>query len=110
MNLSLRVSTAAAVGALVMACPAAVSASAAPAPATSHAAAAGGTAPACIERNAYNIPDGGTQVYLRNLCGKTMRVKVIVKYGDDSGCKTMRKNTGWFYESWFGRYQRTVVC
>lgn len=71
---------------------------------------AGGTAPACIERTAVNIPDGGTKVYIRNLCGKTMRVKVIVKHWPDSGCKTLAHHTGWLYRSLGGQYDRTVVC
>ncbi|MEU6765741.1 hypothetical protein ABZ916_24885 [Streptomyces sp. NPDC046853] len=71
---------------------------------------AGGTAPACIERTAVNIPDGGTKVYIRNLCGKTMRVRVIVKHWPDSGCKTMANRTGWLYRSLGGQYDRTVVC
>ncbi|MEV4926613.1 beta-Ig-H3/fasciclin [Streptomyces roseoverticillatus] len=74
------------------------------------ALAKGGTAPACIERNVVEIPDGGIKVYLRNLCGKTMRVKVIVKYWPDSGCKTMKANTGWLFRTVGGRYDRTVVC
>ncbi|MGA5900281.1 hypothetical protein [Streptomyces venetus] len=71
---------------------------------------AGGTAPACIERTAVNIPDGGTKVYIRNLCGKTMRVKVIVKHWPDSSCKTLAHHTGWLYRSLGGQYDRTVVC
>ncbi|MEV4504678.1 hypothetical protein [Streptomyces klenkii] len=74
------------------------------------ALAKGGTAPACIERNVVEIPDGGIKVYLRNLCGKTMRVKVIVKYWPGSGCKTMKANTGRLFRTVGGRYDRTVVC
>lgn len=74
------------------------------------ALAAGGTAPACIERQSSDNPDGGTQVWIRNLCGKTMRVKVVVKNWPDSGCKTLENHTGWYYHSLGGRYDRTAVC
>ncbi|MET9146183.1 MULTISPECIES: beta-Ig-H3/fasciclin [unclassified Streptomyces] len=82
---------------------------------TGHAGAAritaAGTAPACIERTSVqNNPDGGVRVYLRNFCGKTMRVKVIVKYWPDSGCKSMPNHTGWLFQTVGGRYDRTVVC
>ncbi|QKW07137.1 hypothetical protein HUT18_12735 [Streptomyces sp. NA04227] len=74
------------------------------------ALAGGGTAPACIERQVHNNADGGTQVWLRNVCGKTMRVKVIVKNWSDSGCRTLNNNTGTFFQTVGGRYDRTVVC
>ncbi|MFF9815147.1 hypothetical protein [Streptomyces sp. NPDC014006] len=73
--------------------------------------AAAGTAPACIERTSVeNKPEGGVRVYLRNFCGKTMHVKVIVKYWSDSGCKSMPNGTGWLFQTVGGRYERTVVC
>ncbi|SDC23287.1 hypothetical protein [Actinokineospora iranica] len=79
--------------------------------AESVVAAAGGTAPACVERTSVtNKPEGGVRVHLRNFCGKTMRVKVIVKYWSDSGCKTMGHGTGWLFQTNGGRYDRTVVC
>lgn len=81
---------------------------ASPSAVTTHAA--GGTAPACIERNVYNHQEGGMDAYLRNLCGKTMRVKVIVDYWWDSGCHTMKNHTGWLYRTPGGRYSKTVVC
>lgn len=74
-------------------------------------AVAAGTAPACIERTSVtNKPDGGVRVHLRNFCGKTMRVKVIVKYWSDSGCKSMPNGSGWLFQTVGGRYDRTVVC
>ncbi|MBQ0988085.1 hypothetical protein KBZ10_26940 [Streptomyces sp. F63] len=70
-----------------------------------------GTAPACIERTSVtNKPDGGVRVHLRNFCGKTMRVKVVVKYWSDSGCTSMRNGTGRLFQTVGGRYDRTVVC
>ncbi|MEU4685609.1 hypothetical protein [Streptomyces xinghaiensis] len=72
---------------------------------------AAGTAPACIERTSVtNNPDGGVRVHLRNFCGRTMRVKVVVKYWSDSGCTSMRNGSGWLFRTVGGRYDRTVVC
>ncbi|WP_069173659.1 hypothetical protein [Streptomyces griseus] len=72
---------------------------------------AAGTAPACIERTSVtNNPDGGVRVHLRNFCGKTMRVKVIVKNWSDSGCRSMPNGSGWLFRTVGGRYDRTVVC
>ncbi|WP_030542186.1 hypothetical protein [Streptomyces albus] len=72
---------------------------------------AAGTAPACIERTSVtNKPGGGVRVYLRNFCGKTMRVKVVVKNWSDSGCKSMPNRSGWVFQTVGGRYDRVVVC
>ncbi|MGW4979172.1 hypothetical protein [Streptomyces mirabilis] len=56
-----------------------------------------------------NKPGGGVRVRLRNFCGKTMRVQVIVKHWSDSGCKTMPNRPGWLFQAVGGRYDRTVV-
>ncbi|MFJ9714643.1 hypothetical protein ACIRPQ_01620 [Streptomyces sp. NPDC101213] len=73
--------------------------------------AAAGTAPACIERTSVtNKPGGGVRVHLRNFCGRTMHVKVVVKSWSDSGCKSMPKGSGWVFQTVGGRYDRTVVC
>ncbi|MFE6622902.1 hypothetical protein ACFZBP_19005 [Streptomyces sp. NPDC008086] len=72
---------------------------------------AAGTAPACVERTSVtNKPEGGVRVHLRNFCGRTMRVKVIVKSWSDSGCKSMPNGSGWLFQTVGGRYDRTVVC
>ncbi|AYL34255.1 hypothetical protein ACFTZ8_28200 [Streptomyces fungicidicus] len=74
-------------------------------------AAAAGTAPACIERTSVtNKPEGGVRVHLRNFCGRTMHVKVVVKNWSDSGCKSMPNGSGWLFQTVGGRYDRTVVC
>lgn len=73
--------------------------------------AAAGTAPACIERTSVtNKPEGGVRVHLRNFCGRTMHVKVVVKNWSDSGCKSMPNGSGWLFQTVGGRYDRTVVC
>ncbi|MEU5718086.1 hypothetical protein AB0G71_20265 [Streptomyces sp. NPDC020403] len=73
--------------------------------------AAAGTAPACIERTSVtNKPEGGVRVHLRNFCGRTMHVKVIVKNWSDSGCTSMPNGSGWLFQTVGGRYDRTVVC
>ncbi|MBL1093945.1 MULTISPECIES: hypothetical protein [Streptomyces] len=103
-----RTALAAATLAMMGAAAATPAAYATPSAVTAHAR--GGTAPACIERNVYNHQEGGMDAYLRNLCGKTMRVKVIVDYWWDSGCHTMKNHTGWLYSTPGGRYRKTVVC
>ncbi|MER6305438.1 hypothetical protein ACWCXK_21120 [Streptomyces sp. NPDC001739] len=107
---TMRTRTALAAAALAMmgAAAATPAAYATPSAVTIHAA--GGTAPACIERNVYNHQEGGTDAYLRNLCGKTMRVKVNVDGWWDSDCHTMKNHTGWLYRTPVGRYSKTVVC
>ncbi|MER6416946.1 hypothetical protein [Streptomyces humidus] len=72
---------------------------------------AAGTAPACIERTSVtNKPEGGVRVHLRNFCGRTMHVKVIVKSWSDSGCRSMPNGSGRLFQTVGGRYDRTVVC
>jgi hypothetical protein len=101
----LAVAAAAAVltGALGAAAPAAAAATASPM--------AGGTAPACIDRYVTGTPNG-FDVLLTNNCGKTMRVKVVVKYAHDSKCYTMKKKAQvlYTYEGITGQYDRTAVC
>ncbi|MFE9391581.1 hypothetical protein [Streptomyces sp. NPDC006784] len=85
-------------------------AGAVPAQAAASGASLTGTAPACIQRSVSNIPDGGIHGYLRNTCGKTMRVKVVVKYWRDTSCMTIRNNTSKYVHTVGGRYDRTVTC
>ncbi|MFE3203179.1 hypothetical protein [Embleya sp. NPDC059237] len=74
-------------------------------------AASGGTAPACIDRSdVTNIPDGGISGYLYNSCGKTMRVKVIVKHWRDTSCYTIKNKHSQYVHTLGGQYGRTVVC
>ncbi|WP_157855263.1 hypothetical protein [Kitasatospora purpeofusca] len=71
------------------------------------ASAAGGTAPACVERIVRTYPGGGT-VDLTNNCGRTMRVQVV--YQNSVGtCYALAsgQHKGLSYE---GVYVRTAVC
>lgn len=87
-----------------------IAAGTAPAQAATSDAALTGTAPACIHRSVSNDPGGGVSGYLRNTCGKTMRVKVVVKYWRDTSCMTIRNNTSKYVHTVGGRYDRTVTC
>ncbi|NEA87949.1 hypothetical protein G3I38_24390 [Streptomyces sp. SID7958] len=71
---------------------------------------AGGTAPACIQRSVVNNPDGGMQAWLYNKCGKTMRVKVVVKNWRDTSCKSIKNKQSAYFRTVGGRYDRTAVC
>ncbi|MGV9887247.1 hypothetical protein [Streptomyces sp. NPDC003395] len=74
-------------------------------------AAAGGTAPACIDRSdVTNMPDGGIAGYIYNNCGKTMRVKVIVRYWQDTSCQSIPNKQSRYFHTVGGRYDRTAVC
>ncbi|MFE2039224.1 hypothetical protein ACFXBB_39615 [Streptomyces scopuliridis] len=68
----------------------------------------GGTAPACIKRG-RNIP-GDPWASATNQCGKTMRIKIIIKAGDDSGCKTLANGKAMVHYFLTGHYQKTVTC
>ncbi|MGJ6968430.1 hypothetical protein ACSDR0_41640 [Streptosporangium sp. G11] len=74
------------------------------------ASASAGTAPACVKRQLI-IRQG---VALTNKCGRTMRVKVLVKRGKDSWCFTMKNNQRRFWafvpQAAFAKYERTVTC
>ncbi|CAL9330561.1 hypothetical protein [Streptomyces sp. enrichment culture] len=85
-------------------------AQAAPAQAAPVQITAGGTAPACIQRSVVNNPDGGMQAWLYNKCGKTMRVKVVVKNWRDTSCQTIKNKKSAYFRTVGGRYDRTAVC
>ncbi|MFD9884846.1 hypothetical protein ACFWZT_25660 [Streptomyces alboflavus] len=64
-----------------------------------------GTAPACVQRQVR-----GRTATVTNYCGRTMRVKVVVKYGPDSRCFTLPPRH-WARYTWsFGSYDKTVTC
>ncbi|MBC9715743.1 beta-Ig-H3/fasciclin [Streptomyces sp. TRM66268-LWL] len=73
--------------------------------------AAGGTAPACVNRYVTNTPNG-FDVLLTNKCGRVMSVQVVVNNAGDSPCYVMSPNVSKLYihESIFGTYDRTAVC
>lgn len=85
------------------------SASAAPAASASTARTADvspqGTAPACVSRTV-----SGRSATLTNYCGRTMRVKVVVKWGPDSRCFTLTHRSGVRYTWGVGSYDKTVTC
>ncbi|WP_405660132.1 hypothetical protein [Streptomyces sp. RK9] len=64
-----------------------------------------GTAPACVQRTVR-----GRTATVTNYCGRTMRVKVVVKFGPDSRCFTLPPRH-WARYTWgFGSYDKTVTC
>ncbi|GHE86201.1 hypothetical protein GCM10018785_62480 [Streptomyces longispororuber] len=64
-----------------------------------------GTAPACVQRSV-----SGRSATVTNKCGRTVRVKVVVKRGPDSRCHAL-KNRAWARHSWpLGSYDKTVTC
>ncbi|GAA2799770.1 hypothetical protein [Saccharopolyspora taberi] len=68
-----------------------------------------GTAPACIARVVDNQADA-QYVWVRNECGKTMRIKIIVKGGRDTGCNTLRNGQSREWKLTWGSYDKTVTC
>ncbi|MFJ3923190.1 hypothetical protein [Streptomyces sp. NPDC090022] len=78
---------------------------------TAHAA--GGTAPACVQRDVSRAPGGGGGgvVYLENNCGRTMKVQVVFMSGRTSSCYTMTNGRALVvpYNSPLV-YARTAVC
>ncbi|NUO98475.1 MAG: beta-Ig-H3/fasciclin [Nonomuraea sp.] len=73
------------------------------------AAAAAGTAPSCIARIADEQPHG-LIVWVRNGCGKTMRVKVIMDWARDTPCTTLANGASREWTYTIGSYNRTVLC
>ncbi|MBC9715744.1 beta-Ig-H3/fasciclin [Streptomyces sp. TRM66268-LWL] len=73
--------------------------------------AAGGTAPACINRYVTDTSKG-FDVLLTNNCGYTMSVQVVVNNAGDSKCYVLanRATALYIHESVFGTYDRTAVC
>ncbi|WP_030905351.1 hypothetical protein [Streptosporangium amethystogenes] len=109
---TLKISTAVVVASAALALAPAGAANAAPATTagTGPASASAGTAPSCVKRQLV-IRQG---VRLTNKCGRTMRVKVLVKRGKDSWCFTMKNNQRRFWafvpQAAFAKYERTVTC
>ncbi|MFI5799827.1 hypothetical protein [Streptomyces sp. NPDC051677] len=83
----------------------------APAQAASAVAAAGGTAPACIDRSGVtNNPDGGMSGWVYNGCRGTMRVRIIVHNWRDTSCQSIPPRQSKYFHTNGGRYDRTAVC
>lgn len=81
-----------------------------PAQAAPVHAAAGGTAPACIERSYVNNADGGMQAWPYNNCGKPMRIRIIVHHWRDTSCQTIKDKHSGYFRTVGGQYDRTAVC
>lgn len=73
-------------------------------------AAAGDTAPACVDRYVDGYPSS-IYVKLTNNCSTTKRVKVDIKLGGDSPCWSLSPGAEkvWWYEG-LGSYRKTVLC
>jgi hypothetical protein len=68
----------------------------------------GGTAPACVSRHADN---SFGYVDLKNNCGKTMHVNVILSGASDSGCFSMANGESVRVTyPLIGWYDKVVVC
>jgi uncharacterized protein (UPF0333 family) len=90
-----------------LAAPLALVATAAPA----HAA-VGDTAPSCIKRNVQR-PGSNAYVWIQltNKCSTTKKVKIVIKWGGDGSCWTMKPGAvrSWTYDG-LGDYDKTVLC
>ncbi|MFB8140016.1 beta-Ig-H3/fasciclin [Streptomyces parvus] len=77
---------------------------------TAPSAYAADTAPSCIRRDVINQPSG-ISVWLKNTCGTTKKVKVVISLGSDSPCWSLKDGATktWWYDG-FGSYDRTVLC
>ncbi|MGW3077208.1 MULTISPECIES: hypothetical protein [unclassified Kitasatospora] len=82
-----------------------------PAQAASAPLAAGGTAPACIDRSGVtNMAGGGIAGYVYNNCGRTMNVRIIVNYWRDTSCQSIPNRQSRYFHTVGGTYDRTAVC
>ncbi|QNP68051.1 hypothetical protein IAG44_00190 [Streptomyces roseirectus] len=73
-------------------------------------AAAGDTAPDCVDRYVDGYPSS-IYVKLTNNCSTTKKVKADIKLGGDSPCWTLKPGAEkiWWYEG-LGSYRKTVLC
>lgn len=73
-------------------------------------AAAGDTAPDCVDRYVDGYPSS-IYVKLTNNCSTTKKVKVDIKLGGDSPCWSLKSGAEkvWWYEG-LGSYRKTVLC
>ncbi|MET8540170.1 hypothetical protein ABZW03_05890 [Kitasatospora sp. NPDC004799] len=73
--------------------------------------AAGGTAPACIDRSdVTNTAGGGIAGYVYNNCGRTMRVKIVIHNWRDTSCQSIPNRQSRYFHTVGGTYDRTAVC
>ncbi|MFD7864649.1 beta-Ig-H3/fasciclin [Streptomyces sp. NPDC057682] len=75
-------------------------------------AAVGDTAPSCIKRNVQR-PSSNAYVWIQltNKCSTTKKVKIVISWGSDGSCWTMKPGTSrsWTYDG-LGDYDKTVLC
>lgn len=71
------------------------------------AVAAGPTAPACVKRGVIKHKK---VAWATNKCGKPMHLKLVIKRGPDSGCRTVGngKSVRWNWK--IGSYGRVATC
>ncbi|MFB4281526.1 hypothetical protein ACBJ59_39995 [Nonomuraea sp. MTCD27] len=72
-------------------------------------AAAAGAAPGCVARVVDEQPHG-LIVWLRNECGRTVRVKVVISWGPDGPCATLAHGSSREWTFKVGSYDKTVTC
>ena len=68
-------------------------------------------APTCVSRSVYEV-SGGFHVYMKNNCGITMKVRVIIDWASDSGCITLGVGRDFTYEyrGITGQYDHLARC
>lgn len=69
-------------------------------------ASAGELAPDCVK--AWEYSSG--HVYVWNTCARDKRIKVIMAWGPDQACTTLRAGYDKLYIDPFGRFDRVELC
>lgn len=69
-------------------------------------ASAGELAPSCVK--AWQYSSG--HVYVWNTCAKDKRIKVVMAWGPDMSCTTLRAGYDKLYVDPFGRFDRVELC
>lgn len=71
------------------------------------AAAAGGTAPACVARE---VVKQDKTAWTTNNCGKNMHIKLVINNGPDAQCRTTFPGETVTWKWKVGSYGRIAVC
>lgn len=69
-------------------------------------ASAGELAPDCVRASEYS----SGHVYVWNTCARDKRIKVIMAWGPDQACTTLRAGYDKLYLNPFGRFDRVELC
>jgi hypothetical protein len=78
--------------------------------ATPAQAAPGKAAPRCVKTQTYNTASAFT-VQVRNTCKSSVKVKVVMRLGKDSPCKTIKKGQYYYWTNKnLGTWKATVKC